>query len=124
MLFTTLLFIGMVVTIQMLGQVCLKRGMNELPLMEVSHFRDVVKFARRVLTNRFVRIALCLWATWYLLYMTVLNRFDISKSYPLNSIDLLLILLVSKFYLREIIPWPRWAGAVLIAAGVYLVASS
>ncbi len=120
----TILFIGMVVTIQMMGQVCLKRGMNELPLMPVEHFRDVFKFAMSVLGNRFVRLALFLWATWYILYITVLYRFDISKSYPLNSIDLLLILIVSKFYLREVIPWPRWVGAALIASGVYLVASS
>ncbi len=120
----TILFIGLVVTLQMCGQVCLKKGMNELPIIPVNHLGDVLRFTSRVLTNRFVRLALFFWATWYLLYLTVLNKFDISKSYPLNSLDLILVLIVSKFYLKETIPWPRWAGAACISVGVLLVASS
>ncbi|MGF1657585.1 MAG: EamA family transporter [Verrucomicrobiales bacterium] len=120
----SLLFIGSVVSIQMLGQVFLKRGLNELEVEPLHGFRDIYGFTKRVFGNRFVKLALALWATWYVLYMTVLHHFDISKSYPLNSIDLLLILVVSRFYLKETIPWPRWLGACVIAVGVYLVAST
>ncbi len=120
----TLLFISLVVLIQMLGQVCLKRGLNSLPHAALKRPSDLLGFIMMVFNLRYVQVALVLWATWYVLYISVLHKFDISKSFPLNSIDLLLILLVSKFYLREVIPWQRWAGALLIGIGVILVASS
>jgi uncharacterized membrane protein len=120
----TILFVGLVVLIQMLGQVCLKRGLNSLPHSVMRRPSDLLGFIVMVFRLRFVQVALVLWATWYVLYISVLHKFDISKSFPLNSLDLLLILLVSKFYLRETIPWQRWAGATLICVGVVLVASS
>ncbi len=120
----TILFVGLVVLIQMAGQVCLKRGLNSLPQTAIQGAGDIVRFLLMVFRLRYVQIALLLWGTWYLLYLTVLHKFDISKSFPLNSLDLLLILLVSRFYLREILPWPRWVGAALICTGVVLVASS
>lgn len=120
----TILFVGLVVLIQMAGQVCLKRGLNSLPQTVIRGPGDVIGFLVMVFRLRYVQVALFLWAAWYLLYLTVLYRFDISKSFPLNSLDLLLILLVSRFYLREILPWPRWVGAGLICLGVILVASS
>ncbi len=120
----TILFVGLVVLIQMLGQVCLKRGLNSLPHSALRRPNDLLGFVLMVFQLRYVQVALLLWATWYVLYIAVLHRFDISKSFPLNSLDLLLILLVSKFYLREEIPRQRWFGAALIATGVVLVASS
>jgi multidrug transporter EmrE-like cation transporter len=46
---------------------------------------------------------------------------EISKAFPLSSIQIVLILLASKFILKERITQKRWIGGLLIMIGIYLI---
>lgn len=120
-----LLFVGFAVVLQMSGQVCLKRGINALPKEPpIHHMRDLMAFVGDVVSSRLVRLAVMLLLSWFLLYLAVISRFPLSQTIPLNSLDLLLVLIVARFYLRERIPAARWVGAIIICAGIFLVAAS
>jgi undecaprenyl phosphate-alpha-L-ara4N flippase subunit ArnE len=59
-----------------------------------------------------------------LLWLMVLQHMDISKAFPVVSMSLVLVMLISRFRFGEHIPLRRWLGAAVITLGVCLVASS
>jgi len=59
-------------------------------------------------------------ATW----LVVLYRMDVSKAFPILSVGSILVLAASRFLLHEHVSARRWAGAVIVAIGVALVAAS
>jgi undecaprenyl phosphate-alpha-L-ara4N flippase subunit ArnE len=57
-------------------------------------------------------------------WLVVLGSMDVSKAFPLLSAGHLLVLAVARYYFHEAIPRVRWAGAVLIVAGIVLLAQT
>ena len=58
------------------------------------------------------------------LWLAVLYRMDVSKAFPVLSAAAILVLIASHALLAERISARRWAGAILVAIGVALVAAS
>jgi drug/metabolite transporter (DMT)-like permease len=56
------------------------------------------------------------------LWLLVLYRMDVSRAFPFLSLGSILVVLFSRLYLKEQVPAFRWAGVVLIAVGIALVA--
>jgi len=57
-------------------------------------------------------------------WMLVLNTMDVSKAFPYLSLGQVLVLLVARYYFHEQIPPVRWAGALMIFAGISLISQS
>jgi undecaprenyl phosphate-alpha-L-ara4N flippase subunit ArnE len=57
-------------------------------------------------------------------WLLVLDTMDVSKAFPYLSIGQVLVLLVARYYFHERISPVRWAGALMIFAGISLVAQS
>jgi len=58
------------------------------------------------------------------LWLAVLYRMDVSRAFPFLSLTTVLVMAASRFLLREPVSWHRWAGVLLIAGGIALVAST
>ena len=58
------------------------------------------------------------------LWLAVLYRMDVSRAFPFLSLTTVLVMAASQFLLRETVQWHRWAGVLLIAVGIALVAST
>lgn len=58
------------------------------------------------------------------LWLSVLYRMDVSRAFPFLSLSFVLIVLLSRLWLREHVPPARWIGVVLIVFGVSFVAST
>ena len=58
------------------------------------------------------------------LWLLVLYRMDVSRAFPFLSLGSVLVVAVSRFYLKERVSAYRWIGVLLIAAGIALVAST
>src|SRR5579875_3680019 len=56
------------------------------------------------------------------IWIFLLNKLSLSLLYPLQSLAYVLAILVSIFVFHEHVPWIRWAGVLVILAGVALVA--
>jgi drug/metabolite transporter (DMT)-like permease len=59
------------------------------------------------------------------IFWTLSLRFlDVSQAYPISSIELIVVLLLSRVILKEKIDIQRWAGVALIGGGTILVGLS
>jgi drug/metabolite transporter (DMT)-like permease len=102
-----------VVLSNVFGNFFLKRGMPAslpTPLAYIA-----------ALFQPWVALGVLLLITWMLSRMTLLSWADLSYVLPVTSIGYVLVALVGKLFLHEEISLKRWAGIVLIMAGVALV---
>ncbi len=67
---------------------------------------------------------LVIFALSAVIWLMVLSRASLSFAYPFASLSYLVIVLAAKFVLGETIPPLRWAGVLLIMAGIVLVAQT
>jgi len=58
------------------------------------------------------------------LWLLVLYRMDVSRAFPFLSLGSVVVVTVSRFYLKERVSAYRWAGVFLIAVGIALVATT
>ena len=74
-----------------------------------------------VLFHPWVALGVVLLVLWMTSRMTLLSWADLSYVLPVTAIGYVLVALVGHALLDEQIPVKRWAGIVLIVAGVALV---
>jgi len=75
----------------------------------------------RVMFHPYVAAGICLLIVWMLARMALLSWADLSYVLPVTAIGYVLVALVGHVFLAEQIPLKRWAGIVLIVAGVAMV---
>jgi drug/metabolite transporter (DMT)-like permease len=103
----------LVVLSNVFGNFAMKRGMPEelgSPLAFIT-----------TLFRPWVAFGVALLILWMLSRMALLSWADLSYVLPVTSIGYVLVALVGKLLLDERISGTRWAGIVLIMAGVALV---
>ena len=106
---------AIVVLTQVFGNFFLKRGMPaELP-SPLSYIT--------VLFRPWAALGVSLLIVWLLSRMTLLSWADLSYVLPVTSLGYVLVAFVGRWLLDERITATRWAGILLIMAGVALVGS-
>lgn len=85
-----------------------------------SHLQTILQ----IVTIRETWFALFSLAGSMLLWLWVLYGMDVSKAFPVISMSLVLVLLISRWKFGEYISPRRWLGAIVITIGVCLVAGS
>jgi drug/metabolite transporter (DMT)-like permease len=104
---------AVVVLSNVFGNFFMKRGMPprlDTPLEYIS-----------ALFQPWVSLGVLLLILWMLSRMALLSWADLSYVLPVTSIGYVLVALTGKLLLHEQISAKRWAGIVLIMAGVALV---
>jgi len=102
-----------VVLAQVLGNFFLKRGMPaDLP-SPLSYIT--------VLFRPWVALGVTLLIVWLLSRMTLLSWADLSYVLPVTSLGYVFVAFLGRWLLDERISATRWAGILLIVAGVALV---
>ncbi len=79
-------------------------------------------FIRRLLLRREIWWAVLCLAVGTALWLVVLYRMEVSRAFPFLSLGFVLVMLVSRHYLKETVTATRWLGVGLIVAGIVLVA--
>lgn len=102
-----------VVLSNVFGNFFLKRGMP-------SELRSPLAYIA-VLFQPWVALGVLLMVLWMLSRMALLSWADLSYVLPVTSIGYALVALCGKVLLHEVISPKRWAGIVLIMAGVAIV---
>jgi drug/metabolite transporter (DMT)-like permease len=98
------------------GNFFMKRGM---PAELSTPFEYIT-----VLFRPWVSLGVLLLILWMLSRMALLSWADLSYVLPVTSIGYVLVALAGRILLHEEISIKRWAGIVLIVAGVALVSGS
>lgn len=94
------------------GQVFLKHAMNP----------ERGPFTARTAVRLLPGIA-CL-TVWFFLWLGLLQRWELSRLFPVEGLDPVLVVLAAWLVLHERVPPRAWGGIALISVGVYLVSSS
>lgn len=101
-------------------QVAFKKAADRLQNHELGHWRAILSFTGKVLKIPLVWLGFVLvigaWGFWFAL----LTYVDLNIAILVDSLQYILIFLVSHFILKEHIHWKRVLGAVFVLLGVFL----
>jgi drug/metabolite transporter (DMT)-like permease len=111
----TWLFTAIVVLSNALGDFFMKRG-----IPESSGLTTPLEYVA-VLFRPWVAMGVILLILWQLSRMALLSWADLSYVLPVTSVGYVIVALIGKLMLNEAISRQRWAGILLIMAGVALV---
>jgi drug/metabolite transporter (DMT)-like permease len=113
----TIILTLVVVFSNVIGNFSLSRGMRGVG---PAAFGSPLGYIE-VLFNPWVALGVCLLLTWTLSQMLLLSWADLSYVLPVTSIGYVLTAMAGRVILHEEISPARWAGVLLIMAGVALV---
>lgn len=114
----TRLVTSVVVLANVLGNFFLSRGLKD-KVLGSAPFGYI-----EALFTPWVAVGVTLLIVWMLSRMALLSWADLSYVLPVTAIGYVLAVFMGRFFLLEDVSWPRWAGSLLIVAGVALVSST
>jgi len=90
---------------------------------EVSDFRPgaLGRVAAAVGRRSWIWLAIACYAVSFFGFMALVSIADVSFAVPATAAGFVVETLLGKYLLGESVPPKRWAGAALVAAGVFLV---
>ena len=89
------------------GQLLLKRGMRVTPVRIGS-----------------IAGGIALLSTWFFLWLGLLANWDLSRLFPFEGLNPVLVVIGASLFLKERVPLLGWIGILLISAGVAIVTST
>jgi len=89
------------------GQILLKRGMSATPI-RVGALAGGIGFE----------------AIWFFLWIYLLARWDLSRLFPFEGLNPVLIAIGALIFLKERLPIKAWIGIAMISVGIALVSMS
>ena len=104
-----------------LGNICLSRGMRCVGESGYECAHDAILGA---VTEPYIVAGVILLGTFLLLYLASLSWEDLSYVLPLTAGDYVLVTILAFLLLHEDVEPLRWAGSILVATGIALVARS
>lgn len=117
----SILLIIVAMLIGVVGQLCLKAGMNQVGKIDVINWSQPLQVFGPAFTRPLVWLGLIAYAASAMLWLIVLSRFDLSYAYPMLASMYVVIPVVSRLFLGESIPPLRWLGMFVVLMGVVLV---
>ena len=106
------------------GQLLFKQSTNALPPMQGSGWRDYGNFLKSVMRRPGVLLGLLSMAAGLVFWLVALSQAALSIVFVLGSMQYILILVASRFFLGEKIDAKRFLGTLFISIGITLVALS
>ncbi len=120
----TLLYVLMAEIWNTVGQLLFKQSTNALPPLEGGGFRHYGTFLKGVMKRPGIFLGLLSMAAGLVFWLVALSQAALSVVFVLGSMQYILILIASRFFLGEKIDGMRFLGTVFIATGITLVALS
>ncbi len=117
----TAVLIGIVVLGNSSGDILLTRAMRETAGPAAAGSGGLLATAGRVLRNRNFLLSLATNGVALASFVAVLSWADLSFAFPATSLVYVVNALCAKRFLGETVTPRRWAGIVLVCAGVALV---
>ncbi len=100
------------------GDVLLSRGMREIGEIHVSNWTHAVT----AVANPWIAVGIVFLIVFFGSYLAALSWADLTYVLPATAIGYVVLALLSRYFLHEQISIARWAGILLITAGVGFVA--
>jgi drug/metabolite transporter (DMT)-like permease len=106
------------------GHALLAKGMKSVGDLTEAPSHRVGGMVARAVSSPWLLLGVALQATFFLMYLTLLSRADVSLVLPMTAIDYIVVALLAQWLLGEAVTPARWAGIGLIVSGVFLVSQT
>lgn len=114
------IFIGIAVIFTSIGQILQKIGSGKV---KSEHLKIGVR-SILVFFNPFIFIALMSLFFAMLFYLLALSSLPLSIAYPMLSSGYVIVVLLSKIFLKEEVSARRWLGVFVIIVGIFVIFNS
>ncbi len=105
-----------------LGDVLSARGMAQQGAAMRYRSPGVLGRLRYIATHPAVVAGISCNAVSFISFIGLLSVAPLTFAVPVTALGYILRTVLAKFYLHEHVNWERWAGVVLVAVGVLLIA--
>ncbi len=105
-----------------LGDVLGAKGMSERGEMVDFGPQGIARVVHYIVTHRIVLAGIVCNAISFGSFLAVLSMAPLSFAVPATALNYILKTLLAKWYLCEQVSWHRWAGVVLVAIGIVMIA--
>jgi len=115
------LFFSLIVLAGTGGELCVSRAMKQIG--EVHDFRPsaIVRVILRAVRVKWLWIGIGLMTVGFFSLLAILSFENVSFVVPVSALGYVAGALGGRFFLGERVNWRRWAGILLVCAGVTLV---
>jgi ceramide glucosyltransferase len=116
----TFLLLALLVTFSSVGEILSAKGMRQVG--DVSHRpREILRAVGRAVRNKYLFLSVCFLALSFFTFLSLLSYADLSYVVPLTAVSYITNTVGAKLLLKEKISRSRWAGTLLVAAGVAVI---
>ena len=120
----TIVIMLIAVTAGTVGDILLAKGMKELGDISAMNLRGMLNIAFQALTSPKLILGTAMLTVFFVLWLAVLSWEDLSVALPMQALNYVLVAFLSQYFLGEVVTPMRWAGTVLVCAGVLLITKS
>ncbi len=92
---------------------------GQVDVTESSHWIDLIL---SVVRNPYIFAGVLFLGVYFFLYLIALSWADLSFVLPLTAVSYIIAAFLARYFLGEDVSWLRWAGTIVIIAGITLVA--
>jgi len=120
----TVIVMLLAVTAGTVGDILLTKGMKELGDLSAMNLKGILNTAYQALTSPKLIFGTAMLAVFFFLWLAVLSWEDLSVALPMQALNYVLVAFLSQYFLGEVVTPMRWAGTILVCAGVILITKS
>ncbi len=118
---TTYILLAVAIVAQAAGNVFLSKAMKQVAFIGQVMDGNLLGFLSQVIQNPMIWMGTALMIVFFLLFLTVLSKADLSFVLPVISIEVVVNVAFADYFLHEPVSAVRWIGTLLISLGVILV---
>lgn len=124
MLINIFLVLAVALVLEAAGLVCLRKGMIQVGEITTFNLKELFAIFLEMVTNKLVVLGVFFDAIYFGLFLTLLSWGELSFILPLTALGYLVSGSFARYFLMEHVSPLRWAGTLLIVAGVFLITKS
>jgi drug/metabolite transporter (DMT)-like permease len=103
------------------GHVLLSKGMKTVGDLTQAPGPLLGGMLARAVSSPWLLLGVTLQATFFVLYLTLLSRANVSQVLPMTALDYVVVAFLAQLLLAEAVTPARWLGIGFIVVGVFLV---
>ncbi|MEA2016408.1 MAG: EamA family transporter [Actinomycetota bacterium] len=120
-LLNSVILILLSISIAVGGQLLLKAGINRIGVVNFGSVTALRELFTGVIRSPMVIGGLFMYVISAAIWLIVLSSVDLSFAYPFIGFTYVMVLILSKFILKEDVNPIRWIGAIIITVGVVVI---
>ena len=117
----TWLTVAGVVISDAMGNMALRRGMEQIGDITLCRLREIPDLVYRMIRNKMLGLGVLGIAAAFFLFMALLSWADLSFALPATALNSVANTLGARFLLKENVTAGRWVGVFLICGGAALL---